>query len=180
MNRAPFLLACTSLDDLVALLPAKALVGIVSMPGDHMLCATHGECLLHLLASGLVLDGVAGKWELYLLLPHNCGLQNDFDSIGPKTQRAMQRFRIASPKLRGPWSIPQFAALFPTAAKEIPKLYDAAGKLQSPLVYLGDDSHVCGAVDYHPTDLEAMNDTPTDTAKLYADARATAGSRLVK
>jgi hypothetical protein len=179
MNRAPCIIACTSLDDLTAALPAKALVGVVSL-GEHMLCLPHGECLLVPLASGLTLDGIAGKWELYELLPHNCAVTEDFDAIGTKTHRAVRRVARASPKVRGPWSIPQFAALFPLAAHLVPLLYDEAGKLQSPRVWDGDEPHACGAVDYRPTDAQALADTPTDTAKLFADAATKVAAKEVE
>ena len=169
MNRAPFIFACSSLADATPLLPVGAILGIEATD-QHLLTLPHGECLLQPLGEGVILDGISGKWELWLALPHNCRVGEDFDSIGPKTQRAVQRARLSSPTFRGPWSLAQFCERFPVASKDIPLLHDEDGKLQSPLVFLGDDPHVCGAVDYRPSDADALANKTTDTAKLYADA----------
>jgi hypothetical protein len=179
MNRAPFIFACSTLSDATAALPIGSLLGIEATH-QHMLALPHGECLLQQLGAAVILDGIAGKWELWLALPHNCAVGEDFDSIGPKTQRAVQRARIASPAFRGPWSLAQFCALFPVATKAVPLLHDDAGRLQSPLVFDGDYPYICGAADYRPSDADAASDKTTDCAKLYADALVAATAESMR
>lgn len=97
-------------------------------------------------------------WFLVLVLP--VALEWEW---GARAYRFLRRVQLAySTRLQGPWSLRQFAELYPTVASTM-----LGPQQQPPEVMAGDEPGQLPGADYRPSDQDALADTEPGPTTIF-------------